>query len=236
MTKALSLANRHQKIIQNDGQECKWTNPYIQGLPRWSPSQVLATIYCVKCVCVTALSGIYYSRSSWEKVIIQQLSPLTLQFTLNCHTGHSKSLCARDRQFAKQQSTTVWNNCYSFTKWELNIGTPALSCTNEQVRTLREGWRFKLARQVAGNATFGVTETPVSVNPTNSEPDQTVCTAVPPLSLTSDCLFTSYSYYRSHSERPQTAHSNKLTNTLLGATPLLPRHVAQRSRKPINIQ
>ena len=41
------------------------------GIPWWSPSQVLASNYCVcgvcvyVCVCGNALSGIYYSGPSW---------------------------------------------------------------------------------------------------------------------------------------------------------------------------
>jgi len=42
----------------------------VDGIPWWSPSQVLATNYCVcKCICVrvTALSGIYYSGPSCKQ-------------------------------------------------------------------------------------------------------------------------------------------------------------------------
>jgi len=78
-------------------------------------------ILCERCVCVTALSGIYYSDLSWQQ---GNFVPITDDIT-----GHGKfcnvtqtilnlfvpEICT----FSNQQSPTVYNSWYSFTdlKW-----------------------------------------------------------------------------------------------------------------------
>jgi len=64
------------------------------GLPWWSPSQGLATMHCVCSVCVCVRACVTDSNHPRNKVIVYQLSPLTLQVIVNSCTGHFKSLRA----------------------------------------------------------------------------------------------------------------------------------------------
>jgi len=61
------------------------------GIPWWSPNQVLATNYCVcmcMCVSVTALSGIHIAVHLVNKVINYQLTPPTLQVAVSSTMSH----------------------------------------------------------------------------------------------------------------------------------------------------
>ena len=87
------------------------------GLPWWSPSQVLTTIYCVCSVCMRVYVRVYcfvrYLISRPILVTSYYFSPvITADITshsnfLQCHTDHFTSLCAGDHP----QSSTAVTHC-----------------------------------------------------------------------------------------------------------------------------
>jgi len=85
------------------------------GLSWWSPSEVKVTNYCVCSVCVTVLSGIYYSVHLGNEVILPVVIADITSHSKLCNvtrnTDHFKFLCARDPQFFKHQSPTVHKSC-----------------------------------------------------------------------------------------------------------------------------
>jgi len=76
----------------------------MNGLLWWSPSQVLATIYCVCGVCVRVTALLVFIKVAYLGNKVYQLSPLTLYDTTFYNASHTilKYLCARELQFSKQ--------------------------------------------------------------------------------------------------------------------------------------
>ena len=115
------------------------------GLPWWSPSQVLTTILCVQCTCVyvRVYCFVRYLMSRPILVTSYYFSPvITADITshsnfLKCHTDHFTSLCAGDHLQSSTAVTHCFTSCYSiYRPWKdeslsrarllraLNLGPP----------------------------------------------------------------------------------------------------------------
>ena len=129
------------------------------GLPWWSPSQVLANNYdvCGVWVCVLLCLEFIIAVRLGNQVIFYPLSPLTLQVTVNsCNATQTilNSSVPEIRNFSNSShllfvvvathspTSKGWKLEFDCLSRELNLGPRAPSCTNEHARTLREGWRF----------------------------------------------------------------------------------------------
>ena len=129
------------------------------GLPWWSPSQVLANNYgvCGGWVCVLLCLVFIIAVHLGNMVIFYPLSPLTLQVTVNSCNATQTILnpsVPEIRNFSNSShplfvlvathlpTSKGWKLEFGCLSRELNLGLSAPSCTNEHARTLREGWRF----------------------------------------------------------------------------------------------
>ena len=106
------LLTLHISIVDQSNQRSGWSSLVVV---QPSTGHQLLCVQCVSvCVCVLLCPVFIIAVRLGNKVIFYQLSPLTLQVTVNSALSHRPfqiPLCQRSAIFSKQQSPTVCSSC-----------------------------------------------------------------------------------------------------------------------------